>query len=468
MNKIFDNLLEIVIGLLGAVAFSVLLYILDLFTINYFLAFVIPALIIITVTIFIIDRYRKIGMYAWRKHKGGIKQVIRLMKTANSSVDILFSQDIKEILNNSKFLDVLYELSLKNIKLRLLIPKPYSEATQRYAGDNDGLNRRIDKFLRDIIKTKDKLRNRACHNNLKIGVYIAPQQYSAIYVDNKRAYVDLCACSFESSHPLIKLKAVKDIQTYYDAFFNNYNIIWNHSRRVYMVNDINRITYENDKRKNNGVIVAITGPSGAGKTTITRRLFDEAQGQFSRIHTYTTRPPRDKSEAQNQYKFVSEEEYSTLLRKHQFAISAEFCGNKYGITHNDVFGIIDSHRDLLLDTIANPLELKNIFGNRILIIYVTAKTNAILAERIRLRGTAKEELKMRLKTGRAQSENAKYCDYIVINEDIDQTLDTIKRIIAESKKEYIEAGDMVSESVIEFAAFEVIGRGLLPSDEVQI
>lgn len=235
-----------------------------------------------------------------------------------------------------------------------------------------------------------------------------------------------------------------------------------------MVNDINRITYENDKRKNNGVIVAITGPSGAGKTTITRRLFDEAQGQFSRIHTYTTRPPRDKSEAQNQYKFVSEEEYSTLLRKHQFAISAEFCGNKYGITHNDVFGIIDSHRDLLLDTIANPLELKNIFGNRILIIYVTAKTNAILAERIRLRGTAKEELKMRLKTGRAQSENAKYCDYIVINEDIDQTLDTIKRIIAESKKEYIEAGDMVSESVIEFAAFEVIGRGLLPSDEVQI
>ena len=170
MNKIFDNLLEIVIGLLGAVAFTVLLYILDLFTINYFLAFVIPAFIIITVTIFIIDRYRKIGMYAWRKHKGGIKQVIRLMKTANSSVDILFSQDIKEILNNSKFLDVLYELSLKNIKLRLLIPKPYSEATQRYAGDNDGLNRRIDKFLRDIIKTKDKLRNRACHNNLKIGV----------------------------------------------------------------------------------------------------------------------------------------------------------------------------------------------------------------------------------------------------------------------------------------------------------
>lgn len=468
MNRFFDNILEVVIGLLGAVAFSALLYLLDLFTIKHIIAFVIPACVIITATIFIMNRYRKIGMFGWHKHKGGIKQINRLIKSADNCVDILFAQDIDGVLSNVKFIEVLYALSLKNIKLRLLIPKPFSEATQRYAGNNDQLNRQIDKFLRDIIKTKENLINSACQDNLKIGVYTDPLQYSAIYIDNKRAFVDLCACLSATVHPLIKLKAVKELQTYYDAFFNNYNIIWNHSRRVYTVSDINRISYENNKRKNNGVIIAITGPSGAGKTTVTRNLFEEAHGQFSRINTYTTRPPREKSEAQRQYKFVSEEEYGAMQHNHEFVVSAEFCGNMYGITHADVFGIIDSHRDLLLDTIANPSELKNIFGNRILIIYVTAKSNAIMAERLRQRGTSEEELKIRLKKGCEQAETAQYCDYIVINEDMDNTLNTVKRIIAESKKEYIEVGDMVAESVIEFTSFEVIGRGLLPADEVTV
>ncbi len=468
MNRFFDNLLEIVIGLLGAVAFSVLLFLLDLFTIKHILAFVIPAFVIITATIFILNRYRKIGMLGWNKHKGGVKQINRLIKSASSCVDILFAQDIYDILSNEKFIDVLYTLSLKNIKIRLLIPKPYSEATQRYAGNHDQLNRQIDKFLRDIIKTKEKLISSACRDNLKLGVYTDPLQYSAIYIDNKRAFVDLCACLSATVHPLIKLKAVKESQTYYDAFFNNYNITWNHSRRVYTVSDINRISYENDKRKNNGVIIAITGPSGAGKTTVTRKLFEETQGQFSRIKTYTTRPPREKSEAQRQYKFVSKEEYGAMQLNHEFVVSAEFCGNMYGITHADVFGIIDSHRDLLLDTIADPSELKNTFGNRILIIYITAKSNAIMAERIRKRGTPEEELKIRLKMGHEQAETAQYCDYIVINEDIDNTLNTVKRIIAESKKEYIEAGDMVAESVIEFTSFEIIGHGLLPTDEVSV
>ncbi len=468
MNRFFDNLLEIVIGLLGAVAFSVLLFLLDLFTIKHILAFVIPAFVIITATIFILNRYRKIGMLGWNKHKGGVKQINRLIKSASSCVDILFAQDIYDILSNEKFIDVLYTLSLKNIKIRLLIPKPYSEATQRYAGNHDQLNRQIDKFLRDIIKTKEKLISSACRDNLKLGVYTDPLQYSAIYIDNKRAFVDLCACLSATVHPLIKLKAVKESQTYYDAFFNNYNITWNHSRRVYTVSDINRISYENDKRKNNGVIIAITGPSGAGKTTVTRKLFEETQGQFSRIKTYTTRPPREKSEAQRQYKFVSKEEYGAMQLNHEFVVSAEFCGNMYGITHADVFGIIDSHRDLLLDTIADPSELKNTFGNRILIIYITAKSNAIMAETIRKRGTPEEELKIRLKMGHEQAETAQYCDYIVINEDIDNTLNTVKRIIAESKKEYIEAGDMVAESVIEFTSFEIIGHGLLPTDEVSV
>ena len=468
MNKFFDNLLEIVIGLLGAVAFSVLLYFLDLFTIKHILAFVIPAFVIITATIIIINRYQKIGMFGWHKHKGGIKRIVHLMKRGKNCVDILFAHGIEYILGNEKFIESVYHLSLKNIKIRLLLPKPFSEATQRYADDNDRLNRKIDKFLRDVIRIKERLLNGSRQDNLKIGVYTDPIQFSAIFIDGKKAYVDLCSCPASTVHPLIKLKSIKESQTYYNAFINNYNIIWNHSRRVFSVSDVNRISYENDKRKNNGIIIAITGPSGAGKTTISRKLLEEGQGKLSCIHTYTTRPAREKIEMPGQYKFVAKDEYDTMQRNHEFVVSTEFCGNMYGITVNDVFGIIDSHKDLLLDTIATPLELKNIFGNRILIIYLTARTNEVFAERLRQRGMSKDELEIRLKKGYEQNKTAQYCDYIVMNESIEDTLDIVKRVITESKKEYVEAGDMVAESMLEHTSFEIIGRGLLPSDEVQV
>ncbi len=469
MNKLFDDLIEIIIGLLGAFAFSIILYIFDFFTIKHIIAFILPAFIIIAVTLLIINRYKKIGLWSWRRHKGSIINESNVLKKASNNVDIIISENIYNFFNNDNVIEQIDDLVSHNIKVRILIPRPFSEASQYYSKNNNELtNQMIEKLLRLMVYIKTKHIDRTFQNNLKIAVYSKTLHWCAIFIDNKYAYIDLYSDNYLTSHPYITIKTIPNVQAYYEAFHNAYNVVWNHARRIFTVNDVNRIVFENAKRINGGIIIAITGPSGAGKTTITKKLLAESNGSLSCIHTYTTRLPRENSEIQQQYNFVTIETYKQMDTDHKFVISADFCGNKYGIVYSDVFHVIDSHKDLLLDTIANPIELKNVFGNRIIIIYITAATNNIMVNRIKERGTQQKDLKMRIDNTKQQSRNAKHCDYIVINKDIDITVNIIKKIISEAKKQYIQTGDIITEEIIEYTSSEVIGHGLLPEDEVLI
>ena len=159
-------------------------------------------------------------------------------------------------------------------------------------------------------------------------------------------------------------------------------------------------------------------------------------------------------------------EFLKLSSQHEFVVSADFCGNKYGITYDDVFGIIDSKKDLLLDTIAHPLDLKSAFGNRVIIIYITGPSNQEMAKRISGRGTTGDDFRNRIENMISQVEIAKYCDYVVVNEDVDSTLDILKTIISEAKQEYIETGDIISEKILSYTVSEAIDHGVLPNDEV--
>ena len=304
--------------------------------------------------------------------------------------------------------------------------------------------------------------------NIQICVYDTPLFFSAIFVDNKTALIDLFAGSYMEKHPCIIVKSVGNKQTYFDAFYSAFNIAWNNSRKIFTINDVNRIIQESVKRKNNGIIIAITGPSGAGKTTITNNITEKSKGALTSIKTYTTRSSRDDQEDNKQYIFVSRDEFNKKNNQHEFVISSDFCDNKYGITYSDVYNVIDSKKDLLLDTIADPIDLKNTFGNRVVIIYLTASTNTIMADRVKARGTQEEEMKKRIDNARTQLKNVKNCDYIVINNDIDEAVDTINTIIVEAKKEYIATGNLISEKVVNYSSAEVIESGLLPYDEVKL
>lgn len=466
MNRLFDVLLEIVIGLLGAAAFAILLYVFEVFSVNHLIAFVIPSIIIIIATRFIINRYRRIGFWSWELRESHVDVANILGNNATNSVDIIVAENIIEIDKNDKLIKIISEIATQNVRVRILVPRPYSEASQFYSEDSIGINQTIEKLLRDLVSIKSKTKERTMLKDLKIGVYDDPTHWCGIFIDNKSSYVELCSETSEKKRPLVRLKPVANLQTYYDAFLNSFNITWNHCRRIFTSNDVDRIIHESIKRQNNGIIIAITGPSGAGKTTLTKQLLLRGGHAFSTIRTYTTRKSRGKNENQNQYVFVSMQEFSKLSNQHEFVVSADFCGNKYGITYDDVFGIIDSRKDLLLDTIAHPMDLKNAFGNRVVIIYITGPTNQGMAQRISNRGITGEDLYNRITNMKNQVELAKLCDYIVVNDDINDTLEILKTIICEAKQEYIETGDIVSEKILLYTASEAIDHGVLPNDEV--
>ena len=467
MNQFYGILFDILIGLAASALASVLLLICNVVDWRYLLMALIPVFCIVSSSLYLMRRYRKIGLCGFRKRTSAVKQLLGAVKKTRSAADILLGREVYAFFSEEGISLLLTKA--KTAKLNLLLPAPYSEATQAY---NDAAGQdvspvdpdRLLGFLKRLCAEDGQL-----PKGLRIGLYASPIHASFVLSDSRKGCVALRADPFGAKWPVISMRTIDGIQTYCSAFRDYFNITWRECRRFYGMSDVNRIILENDRRQGHGIVIAVTGPSGAGKTTVVSALIADRKCEVETIPTYTTRPPRPNTDESKQYKFVSREEYESMEHEHRFMVSAEFCGNRYGVTNTDAYAVLSSRKSLLLDTIANPADLKSIFGNRVMIIYLTAPTNEEAVRRLKQRGViGTEELRRRVEYGKQQAQNAQHCDYLVVNETVEETVAAVKRIIREAKLEYLETGDVVAETILEDTSFVAISCGKLPQDEVTI
>src|SRR6185295_18548386 len=146
-------------------------------------------------------------------------------------------------------------------------------------------------------------------------------------------------------------------------------------------------------QKNNGLLLLISGPSGAGKTTLFESLLSANPGTVRAI-TCTTRPPRDGEKDGVDYYFLDAGDFLKRVQAGNFLEHATVFGNSYGILKGEVLGKLRQGKDVLLSvdvqgaaTIRERAQEDPELKKSLVTVFLTPPSLAILEERLRNRGT---------------------------------------------------------------------------------
>jgi guanylate kinase len=182
-----------------------------------------------------------------------------------------------------------------------------------------------------------------------------------------------------------------------------------------------------------GSIFLVTAPSGTGKTTLLKRLFDEDAGLRFSV-SYTTRPARPGEVNGEDYFFVSPAEFQRLEAQGAMVESVEQFGYWYGTSKEWIAARVAEGHDLVFDVDSRGGRAIKVHFPQAILIFVLPPTLEELERRLKGRGDLEpEELKQRLEQGRSELGQVSFYDFLVINDDLAQASHQLKAIVAASR-----------------------------------
>ena len=186
-----------------------------------------------------------------------------------------------------------------------------------------------------------------------------------------------------------------------------------------------------------GMLILISGPSGSGKGTVCSLLMEQYPEMRLSISA-TTRPPRPGEVHGRNYYFMTREEFERLAGEGGFLEWAPIYGNLYGTPAGPVRDMLDRGEDVILEIdVQGGLQVKERFPGAIL-IFVTAPSRSVLESRLTGRGTDNpEEIKKRLLWVDTELGFMSKYDYVVINENIAETIAKIRCILVAERSRSI-------------------------------
>lgn len=181
--------------------------------------------------------------------------------------------------------------------------------------------------------------------------------------------------------------------------------------------------------KNEGLLYIVSAPSGSGKTTLLKRVI----GYFTDIRfsiSYTTRAPRPGERDGEDYHFISPQRFHQMVKKGVFAEWAEVLGNRYGTALDSIRESRSQGIDLILDIDSQGAkQIKKHFKGGVFTFILPPSLNA-LKQRLKARGVdGGEVIQLRVAKARDEMKEARWYDYIIVNNRIEEAAEQLKSII---------------------------------------
>lgn len=196
--------------------------------------------------------------------------------------------------------------------------------------------------------------------------------------------------------------------------------------------------------KRKGILIIISGFSGAGKGTLVKKLIEEYDGYALSISA-TTRQPRPGEEDGREYFFLQKEQFERKIAENGLIEYACYCDNYYGTPREYVEKQLDNGKDVILEIeIQGALKVKKQYEDALL-LFVMPPSAEELRNRLEGRGTETEEvIDKRMHRAAQEAEGIDEYDYIVVNDDLETCVRQLHEIITaahntpDRNKEFIE------------------------------
>ena len=193
-----------------------------------------------------------------------------------------------------------------------------------------------------------------------------------------------------------------------------------------------------------GVLVIVSSPSGAGKTTLTRRLLTEFGPRLEFSVSYTTRPQRPGEVEGRDYWFVTPDRFEQMVQRNEFAEWAFVFSNRYGTARAPVDAALHAGRDVIFDVDwQGGQALSQQWPEDALKIFILPPDMRTLEARLRARATdAPDVIERRI--AKARDELGHFVEYkhLIVNDDVDRAYEVLRAIYLTARYGVVDRADV--------------------------
>ena len=202
-----------------------------------------------------------------------------------------------------------------------------------------------------------------------------------------------------------------------------------------------------------GILIVISGFSGAGKGTLVKALLKKYDNYALSV-SMTTRNPREGERDGVEYFFTDRERFEETIRQNGLIEYAQYCGNYYGTPRDYVERQMQAGNNVILEIeIQGALKIKEQFPESLL-IFITPPGAEELKRRLVNRGTESGDvIARRLARAAEESEGIEAYDYIVVNDDLDVCVEEVHQLVEASRRAPVRRGAFIEEIRNELKAF---------------
>jgi guanylate kinase len=188
------------------------------------------------------------------------------------------------------------------------------------------------------------------------------------------------------------------------------------------------------KFRRRGILFIVSSPSGAGKSTISRKLLASDPGLEMSVSA-TTRPIRPGEVDGRDYHFVDTPKFKDMVAKGEFLEWAHVFGHRYGTPHGVVEKALSEGRDVLFDIDwQGAQQLYQIMGGDVIRVFIFPPSMEELERRLRARGTDSDEvINARMSRAAAEISHWDGYDYVLVNDDVERCFENVSAILVSER-----------------------------------